>query len=271
MRAGEIRDRAEIERWLRRDAASHVYALADLDDVFWPDTRWFALRGGDDEIAALCLLLDKLALPILYAVAPPDDPATRALLEWIRPSLPDRVFATPGVGLADALAPAFAIHPHGEWQKMSLQSPARLAGHGPAGVERLGRTHFDELRTFYAHDAYLPEERGGRFFESYMLEIGPWFGIREAGRLVSVAGVHVLSARTSVAGVGGIATRPDRRGRGLASAVTARLCGELQKQVDLVALNVALANTPAIRCYESLGFRAVCRYEEMELSRQLPG
>lgn len=271
MRAAEVRDRAEIERWLRRAAASHVYALADLDDVFWPDTRWFALRGDDGQIAALCLLLDKLALPILYAVAPPGDSATRALLEWLRPSLPDRVFATPGVGLADALAPAFAIHSHGEWQKMSLESPSRLAAGEPAGIERLGRAHFDELRGFYGHDAYLPEERGGRFFESYMLEIGPWFGVREAGRLVSVAGVHVLSARTSVAGVGNIATRPDRRGRGLARAVTVRLCRELEKQVDLVALNVAIANTPAIRCYESIGFRAVCRYEEMELSRRQPG
>ena len=136
----------------------------------------------------------------------------------------------------------------------------------PAGLERLHVEHCDELRAFYARDAYLPEERGGRFFESYMPELGPWFGIREAGRLVSVAGVHVVSARTSVAGVGGIATRPDRRGRGL--ALTAVLCRALREQVELVGLNVAAANASAIRCYESLGFREVCRYEEMELERR---
>ena len=101
-----------------------------------------------------------------------------------------------------------------------------------------------------------------------MLELGPWFGIREAGRLVSVAGVHVVSARTSVAGVGGIATRPDRRGRGLARAVTAALCRALREQVELVGLNVAAANASAIRCYRTLGFREVCRYEEMELERR---
>jgi hypothetical protein len=212
--AGEVRDRVEIERWLRREAASHVYALADLDDVFWPETRWFALRS-DGQIAALCLLLDKLALPILYAVAPPGDPATRALLEWLRPSLPDRVFATPAVGIADALAPAFEIHSHGEWQKMALASTARLAVPEPAEIERLGTARFDELRAFYAHDAYLPEERGGRFFERYMLEIGPWFGVREAGRLVSVAGVRVLSrARASRAWAG---SPRDRTGAGAGS------------------------------------------------------
>jgi len=258
-----------IERWLRRDAPTHVYALADLDDVFWPDTRWFAAGSGDD-LAAVCLLLDKLSPPILYAVSPADDAPMRALLGWLEPRLPKRFFATLGVGHGVQLAPEFEVDSHGEFLKMALEDPTRLAASEPAGIERLGREHFSELRAFYADDAYEPEERHGRFFESYMLELGPWFGIREAGRLVSVAGVHVVSERTSVAGVGGIATRPDRRGRGLARAVTARLCRALREQVELVGLNVSVSNLPAIRCYESLGFRAVSRYEEMELERRAP-
>ena len=138
----------------------------------------------------------------------------------------------------------------------------------PPGSCELRVEHFEELRAFYAHDAYTDEERHGRFFEPYMLELGSFFGVREAGRLISVAGVHVVSARAGVAAVGGIATRPDRRGRGLARAVTARLCRALRERVDLVGLNVATANASAIRCYESLGFLPVCRYEEMELVRR---
>jgi ribosomal protein S18 acetylase RimI-like enzyme len=263
----EIRDRAELERWLRRDARAHVYALADLDDVFWSDTRWFASRSGL-ELDAVCLLLEKLALPILYAVSPAGDTAMRRLLGWLRPTLPDRVFATLGVGLSAELAGEFEVESHGQFLKMALDGAGRLGVPEPAGLERLGVAHLDELRAFYAHDAYLPEERHGRFFEPYMLEIGPWFGIREAGRLVSVAGVHVVSARTSVAALGGIATRPDRRGRGLARAVTAVLCRALRDEVELVGLNVAAGNESAIRCYASLGFREVCRYEEMELARR---
>ncbi len=266
----EIRDRPEIERWLRREAPTHVYALADLDDVFWNDTRWFASRC-DGSLTAVCLVLEKLSLPILYAVSPAGDRAMRALLGWLRPSLPDRVFATLGVGLAAELESEFEVDSHGEFSKMSLEGAARLVVPEPAGLERLRAEHFEELRAFYAHDAYLPEERHGRFFASYMLELGPWFGIRESGRLVSVAGVHVVSSSTSVAGVGGIATRPDRRGRGLARAVTAKLCRVLREQVEIVGLNVACANSSAIRCYESLGFRAVRRYEEMELERRKPG
>ena len=267
MRAGRIRDRGQIERWLRRDAPTHVYALADLDDVFWSETRWFA-ADQDGDLDAVCLLLDKLSPPILYAVSPPGDAAMRVLLGWLEPALPDRLFATLGVGLEARLRPEFEAASHGAFLKMALDATARIAMPPPPGLERLGLEHFDELRAFYAHDAYLPEERHGRFFESWMLELGPWFGIREAGRLVSVAGVHVVSTRTSVAGVGGIATRPDRRGRGLARAVTSKLCQELRRSVELVGLNVAVTNAPAIRCYESLGFRAVSSYEEMDLTRR---
>jgi predicted GNAT family acetyltransferase len=77
-----------------------------------------------------------------------------------------------------------------------------------------------------------------------------------------------VSRRTSVAALGGIATRPDRRGRGLARAASAALCRALRPQVDLIGLNVAAANTSARRCYQALGFRDVCRYEELELRRR---
>jgi hypothetical protein len=37
-----ITDRDAIEAFLRRDVGAHVYALADLDDFFWPETVWYA-------------------------------------------------------------------------------------------------------------------------------------------------------------------------------------------------------------------------------------
>ncbi len=263
---GESRDREALERHLRRDAAAHVYALADLDDVFWPETRWFTLRRKD-EIEAVCFLLDKLAPPILYAIAKPGDPAMRALLAWLCPRLPERVFATPGLGLREVFAPGFAIRFHGEHLKMALDPSAVLPDVGPVALEPLGPADFAELACFYANDAYLPEERSGRFFERYMLELGPWLGVREAGRLVCAGGVHVVSTRASVAAIGGIATRPDRRGAGLARALTARLCRDLRARVSHVGLNVGASNAAAIRVYASLGFREVGRYEEMELLR----
>ena len=78
----ETRDRPALEAFLRRDAPSHLYALADLDEPFWDDGRWFTARDSGG-IEAVALLLSTLEIPILYGVCPPSDPATSALIEFV--------------------------------------------------------------------------------------------------------------------------------------------------------------------------------------------
>jgi predicted GNAT family acetyltransferase len=78
---------------------------------------------------------------------------------------------------------------------------------------------------------------------------------------VSVAGVHVYSRQHKVAALGNITTRPDARGKGLATTVTARLCQELLRAgIECVGLNVKADNQSAITCYEKLGFERVADY-----------
>jgi predicted GNAT family acetyltransferase len=105
-----------------------------------------------------------------------------------------------------------------------------------------------------------------------MLQTGRYYGVRDAGRLLSVAGVHVHSPAMRVAALGNIATHPTARGRGLAAAVTARLCAELLRECDHVGLNVKADNQPAVACYSRLGFAPVAEYEECTLTlAELPG
>ncbi|MFI5316197.1 MAG: GNAT family N-acetyltransferase [Myxococcota bacterium] len=266
MQIATLCERAPIERMLRRSAPAQIYALADLDDAFWPDTRWYATRGDDGELAAFCLVLEKLALPIVYAVAPPHDRATLELAGALVPRLPRRFFANFPIGYREAFAATHEIEPHGEYAKMWLADPSALAAAQRPDVARLGPEHAGEIEAFFAERAYAADERHSRFFARYMLELAPWFGIREAGQLVSIAGVHVFSQRYGVAALGNVATVPARRGRGLARAVCARLASELAARVPLVGLNVASANTPALRCYRALGFREALRYEEAVLT-----
>ena len=37
----ELRDRDELASFFRRRPEVHAYELGDLDDFFWPHTRWF--------------------------------------------------------------------------------------------------------------------------------------------------------------------------------------------------------------------------------------
>ena len=54
----------------------------------------------------------------------------------------------------------------------------------------------------------------------------------------------------------------------MARAIMEALCQELVAQLDLVALNVHAKNEAAIRCYDSLGFKAIRRYVEGFIERR---
>lgn len=266
MRVERIHDRDRIERFLRRDPGLHLYSLADLDDAFWPRTRWHAAIEGD-EISALFMLFHGLEPSVLIALQSRVDEIGSALLRSIAPDLPDTLYAHLSPGLEDAASAAFELESHGEHQKMSLCEPAALDGLDLSDVAQLRVSDLDELRAFYA-----PLREGGAegeyALEPYMLATGHYYAIRDASGLASVGGVHVWSARYGVAAIGNVATRPDARGRGHARRVTARICRSLMPHVPEIGLNVQVGNLPAVRCYERLGFRRVAEYREATLRRR---
>jgi GNAT superfamily N-acetyltransferase len=269
LRVRVTRELASIEDFLRRNEGMYLYPLADLDEPFWDDTVWYGAFEGE-ALRALCLVLDSLSMPIVSAVCAEDDAAVRWLLEQVQHQLPKRFFYNLGPGFIDTLAAGTRVEPHGAWWKMRLPAGARLRpqeGREHDEIVALGPADFDELTRFFDRDAYLEEEAGGRFFDARMLETGCYRALRENARLVAVAGVHVHSQRFGVAAIGNVATRPDRRGRGFARRLSAAVIRALQDDVATIGLNVSEDNTPAVRCYQSLGFEKVCAYEEGVASR----
>ncbi|NVB36492.1 GNAT family N-acetyltransferase [Pseudenhygromyxa sp. WMMC2535] len=262
-----------------RERALHVYELGDLDDAFWPRTRWYGLPDADEPagLSALALLYDQQSLLLLGCEA--DQPARAELLAALEPSLPARLHVHLSPGLL-ALLPAsrWRVEPRGPHLKMALRSPAAVPAPDPAAhgmsLVRLGEADLDELLAFYER-AY-PES----WFDPRSLATGVVHGLREGGTggrtgggtgaLRSVAGIHVFSPAQGVAAIGNVATDPQARGRGLARTVTAATCRALAEHVDLVGLNVHADNLAARRCYAGLGFEVVGRYEEAGIARVDP-
>ncbi len=92
-------------------------------------------------------------------------------------------------------------------------------------------------------------------FAADQLAQGVFFGLRSGHELVAIAGTHVLAPDLGVAAVGNVFTRPDLRGQGLGTRVTAAVVGELiESGVRTIVLNVAMDNQPAISVYRKLGF-----------------
>jgi ribosomal protein S18 acetylase RimI-like enzyme len=248
----------DVEAFCRRNPFVHLYAIGDLDDFFWPHTTWVALRDGG-EVRQLVLLYTDLTMrkPTVLAYAERPESLMGDLLRASLPVLPRRFYAHLTEGVADVLADDYRMQPHGTFHKMGLRDRSRAAAFDGSEAVPLSAADTEDLLALYA--ASYP----GNWFVPPMLETGCYFGIRRGRALVSVAGVHVYSPQYKVAALGNITTRPDARGQGLATAVTARLSQELlQTGIEYVGLNVKADNHSAIACYKKLGFERVTDYGE---------
>lgn len=89
-------------------------------------------------------------------------------------------------------------------------------------------------------------------FRLRTLELGTFYGVFEGGRLAAMAGKRMhLPGHVEVSGV---CTHPEARGRGYARLLMSLVIDEIERDDDTAFLHVLIDN-PAIRLYESLGFR----------------
>lgn len=123
--------------------------------------------------------------------------------------------------------------------------------------------------TAYSQDAEIEVLREADAAEMAALalatEPGPWrplthrygtfFGIRRDGRIVAMAGERMRPA-PGFAEVSAVCTYPDFRGTGLAARLIRRVMAGFAERGDTPFLHSYAENAPAIRLYETLGFRA---------------
>lgn len=84
-------------------------------------------------------------------------------------------------------------------------------------------------------------------------DFGPFWGIRENGRLIAMAGQRM--GQEGFRELSGVCTHPDAQGRGLGRLMSLYGARKIQEAGDTAYLHAYATNTPAIRLYESIGFR----------------
>jgi len=90
-------------------------------------------------------------------------------------------------------------------------------------------------------------------FRDRTIELGAFFGIFAAGRLVAMAGERLhLPHHVEVSAV---CTHPDARGRGYARATMSHVIAHILQREEIPYLHSFEDNYSAIRVYEGLGFR----------------
>lgn len=153
----------------------------------------------------------------------------------------------------------------GEWDRWGMvDEPGRPAvDGGSTGVLELDVVaDGDEIQDLLAIANPTADERPG----GPRADRSRWYGWRQPsvsgrgrGRLVAVG--CATATRAGSALVQAVATHPDHRGRGLASAVTGRATADGLRQFGVVTVNVIADNHAARRVYARLGFDVWHRVE----------
>jgi GNAT superfamily N-acetyltransferase len=148
-----------------------------------------------------------------------------------------------------------AIRHNGElpdaWQAVEAFDLVQMIGERVTGVDcseaiPLGAADVPEILELVAQTEPGP-------FLTRTIELGDYLGIRCEGALIAMAGERFhLDGWTEISAV---CTKPNHRGRGLASRLVGALIAGIQLRSQRAFLHVLATNTGAIRLYEELGFR----------------
>jgi ribosomal protein S18 acetylase RimI-like enzyme len=203
-----------------------------------------------------------------------------------------------GGDLAKRYAPS--IHPFAASRDESAESLAALAGIAASGETLIflqadefvlppdfiaKTTSFGVQMIAERHMPLVEDERIGKLGEAdaaAMLELatltkpgpftmkaqalGDFWGIKENGRLVAMAGERLkLDGLTELSGV---ATHPDFQGKGLGRLLTLYVAGKIFAKGEQPFLHTYATNAVAIRLYESLGFKLRTRMNVAVIERQ---
>ncbi len=132
---------------------------------------------------------------------------------------------------------------HSEYQMTtSSPKPIKLTNTRPTRVKR---TELSQLNTFY-------KENKAEAWTPIQFRAGPYYCIKQEGRIVCAAGVH--AATPQIAQLGNIVTDEAYRNLGFGTTCTSALATHLASTGRIISLFVRVENASAIHMYEKLSF-----------------
>lgn len=239
-------DDNELRLLLEQDRIWNCFALADLLPPMRESTRFVTASRPGNSPSALLLIVQH---PEVQVISPFGDAAGVAAI-LTRARLPERTL----VQTTDAHRPLLeaVYRPAPAWramQRMAVDAQTFIPPATDARVERLTAEDSAAVTDLYR---LFPEGH----FRPELLDQGSYHGLRVDGRLVAIAGTHVVVEKYGIAVVGGVFTHPDARGKGYAHSVTSAVVSHLLgRGCRDVVLNVFAENAPAIAVYHRLGFQ----------------
>ncbi len=252
-----LQDRDRIRQLLKPRIEYSAYAMGQLEPGLFERTRWYWARG--DTGTGLVLHSRGGLGDATFVMGDPD--AISAILS-IHPG-PAHTYATCQPQHLEGLRRVYRVGNQQPMVRMAVTAERfqPLAGHR---VTVLNGYDIRRINGLYG------TEGGPSYYVPEHIDAGIYRGIVVEGRLVAVAGTHVVSRQEGVGVVGNVFTHPAHRGRGYATAATSAVTAALLGCCDYVVLTVDPKNQPAVRAYEKLGYVEACQLVEASAARRDP-
>jgi GNAT superfamily N-acetyltransferase len=241
-----LTDSAVLESILNRDWPWAGFGIGDLDPEWMPHCEWWQDAG------TVVLLFDGLNPRVMCHYG--DVSGLAAILASLKD---ERIWANIRPDVEDTFGRFYRPYKAVRMRRMYLDRP--VTGTGEAVPLSLSdRIEIESLLKQGEWVLFLP----------HALASGHYYGVRENGRLIAIAGTHVASPRHNIAALGTVFTHSDYRGRGLAGICSSHVLESIGRAgIRRVVLNVEDEKAAARRVYERLGFQTACIYLDGECER----
>lgn len=236
-----LTDRQQIGEVLSAQRTYAAYAIGQLDDRLFPLTEWWLARGDGGQ-ALLCHSRGGLG-NALFATG---DPAPLEAALRLHPGSMT-TFATCQPEHLPVMRRFFRLQQQTLMLRMAVDAQTFRPAPGQA-CRLLGHAIYQINRLYNS-------ERPGDFYTADHIDAAVYYGVFADGRLVSIAGTHVVSPTNGIAVVGNVFTHPRNRGRGYATIASGAVTAHLLSHCHDVVLTVDPNNAPAVRAYRRLGYQ----------------
>ena len=229
-------------RFLAKDPAANVLPLGDLyAPLFKVSDVYSAIEGNC--VVGICSVFRAYGTPsLVLGTAMPE--VNRALIQKALNGISKDFISLCSSDDASLLGEySTVLHSHLE-QQMTADSPKHVE-HRKVNVQKVGKNELELLNKFYV-------EHRAEAWTPIQFKAGPYYCIKHDGKIVSAAGVHLVTPQ--IAQLGNIITDEAYRNRGYGTECTAALAADLASKGRTISLFVRVDNAPAIRMYEKLGF-----------------
>lgn len=249
-----IHDPDEARSLLRPRIEYTAYALAQLEPGLVEHARIYQAQG---ETGAGIVVHSSGGLG--EAILASGDPAAIGAILHLYPGAA-QTYATFQPQHSDVFRRSYSLATSQTMVRMAVKADAfqptegRTIGLTGSDIRRINALYSSEGRPTY----YTPEH----------IDSGVYRGVISQGRLVAIAGTHVVSRQERVAVVGNVFTHPDFRMKGFARIATGAVTEKLFDFCDDVVLTVDPNNKPAIRAYTRLGYHESCQLIESTARRR---